>query len=39
MIKNPEIRLIFTWLRIDMNIYYSYNVKKIYRHGHVPLVL
>ena len=28
MIKNPEIRLTFTRLRIDMNIYSSYNVKK-----------
>ena len=39
MIKNPEIRLTFTRWRIDMNIYSSYNVKKTYRHGHVPLVL
>ena len=38
--KNPEIPPTFTRLRIDTNIYSSYNVKKkIYRHGHVPRVL
>ena len=37
MIKNPEIRLTFTRLRIDMNIYSSYNVKKSIGTATCPL--
>ena len=38
MIKIPEFAVTFTRIQIDMNIYSSYNIKKIYRHGHAPFV-
>ena len=39
MIKSSEIRLTFTRLRIDMNIYSSYNVKKSIGTACAPCVI